>query len=192
MRLTLLLPSLLPFTVSVAAQRTPLGCFNDPGSLQSQGSYTYQSVGYCADLCGRNGRQYAAPHQDECYCGDTAPGEDAKVSDAECNAPCPGMATDSCGGKRAWSVYMISGGGHIHSSSSTLTNSATSTSTTSGDTETTPSTAASLTSSASSSAGVSESASEVVASSSPPTSTSTSLEPTPTENSATRRYSFLF
>lgn len=94
MRLSLL----LPFFGVVAAQTVShQGCYGSAGSLTSQGTYIYQSTGYCAVKCKNNGKAVmATTNGTECYCGDALPAASDKVEDSKCNTPCVGYPMDTC------------------------------------------------------------------------------------------------
>jgi cell wall integrity and stress response component len=79
-----------------AIAETQAGCFSDPGSLQSQGEYTFQSQGYCFDLCGKKGSSVAGlKGGNVCACGDEVPtGE--KLPDTDCGIPCTGYPAAKC------------------------------------------------------------------------------------------------
>jgi hypothetical protein len=73
------------------------GCYSDAGSLKNKGPYTYQSLGYCEDLCSRGGYSVAAlTRGNMCYCGDTLPPQSAKVDDDKCDQMCIGFPTTTC------------------------------------------------------------------------------------------------
>ncbi|EMF11170.1 WSC-domain-containing protein [Sphaerulina musiva SO2202] len=108
MRLSLL----LPFFGVVAAQTVShQGCYGSAGSLTSQGTYIYQSTGYCAVKCKNNGKAVmATTNGTECYCGDALPAASDKVEDSKCNTPCVGYPMDTCGGAGFFSVATLSDG----------------------------------------------------------------------------------
>ncbi|KAL3468988.1 hypothetical protein BJX99DRAFT_92736 [Aspergillus californicus] len=198
--------SLLPFILSAVAGKTSesIGCFSDVADFESQRSSIFESVDHCVDLCDEADFNYAALQGDSCLCGKASPAQDALVSDDRCDEACPGYAKDTCGGDGAWSVYGI-GGVRPSVWLSTSTTASTSTATDSTSTTASETSVASIeTSSASTTVtDASEHSSSTTsllhdvsvspASTSPAsTSTSTSVEPTPTENKASRRYRILF
>jgi hypothetical protein len=74
-----------------------VGCYSDAGSLKNKGPYSYQSPGYCEELCLRDGHKVAAlTRGNMCYCGDTLPSQSAKVDDDKCDQACIGYPSDSC------------------------------------------------------------------------------------------------
>ncbi|KAJ6087291.1 hypothetical protein N7467_006205 [Penicillium canescens] len=85
-----------------------VGCYSDAGSLKNKGPYSYQSPGYCEEVCLRDGHKVAAlTRGNMCYCGDTLPSQSAKVDDDKCDQMCIGWPSDSCGGKDTFTVYWI-------------------------------------------------------------------------------------
>jgi hypothetical protein len=42
----------------------------------------------------------------QCFCGETMPTQGKAASDDECNLPCKGDASQTCGGKEKLSVYL--------------------------------------------------------------------------------------
>jgi cell wall integrity and stress response component len=73
------------------------GCYSNPGSLRTQGSYPYQSLGYCQELCMKGARKYMALHDnDQCWCGDSLPEQEDLVSDDKCDTPCTGWPETMC------------------------------------------------------------------------------------------------
>ncbi|KAJ5114783.1 hypothetical protein NUU61_000542 [Penicillium alfredii] len=92
----------LPVTSRIAGNA---GCFNDAGSLQDQGSHSYQSPGYCLAQCHKNGSMVAAlTRGSHCYCGNEKPPQSAKVDDEQCNMRCVGWPRVMCGGHNAFTV----------------------------------------------------------------------------------------
>ncbi|KAL4783725.1 hypothetical protein BJX76DRAFT_357746 [Aspergillus varians] len=184
-----------------------LGCFSGPGAFENQGSFTFQSVGYCIDLCDKASFNYAALQSDDCWCGNADPVQADLTSDKTCDSVCAGYATDICGGDDAWSIYAI-GGASPDWLSSTTTGASTRTSTleivtaslstTSSSTSSTSSTSTSSPTSSESPAeltsktALTSSASSSHSASSTPALASTSVEPTPTTNGASRRFNILF
>lgn len=83
--------------VAVAAQTVTLdGCYSSSGSLQSQGTYIYQSTGYCAATCRNRGNSAMGLSGQECFCGDELPAGSDKVDNSKCNTPCSGYPMDKC------------------------------------------------------------------------------------------------
>ncbi|KAF1351981.1 hypothetical protein BDV97DRAFT_136047 [Delphinella strobiligena] len=96
----------LPSTASAMSAMTYVGCFNSSKPMTDQGSYTYQTSGYCQQVC----YNVSAPAMglysgSNCYCGDSLPAENDKVDDSSCDTPCQGYGQDDCGGASFWSVY---------------------------------------------------------------------------------------
>ncbi|KAL5359273.1 hypothetical protein BJX96DRAFT_56047 [Aspergillus floccosus] len=128
-QLTALLSLTLPFTANAYSY---VGCYSDPGSLDSQGGYTFQSEGYCTEVCSRLEKPVMATTAGtKCFCGDEVPPSSASVPKSKCNVACAGYPGAMCGGDHAWSVYVDGPQGSASNSSSTTTTSA-STSTASG------------------------------------------------------------
>lgn len=92
------LTSTLFFAASVPVMAdTSKGCYSDSTPLKDQGPYTFQSSGYCKQLCTKkNMAVYALYQGSNCLCGDEIPAESAKVSDDECNVSCNGYPSDKC------------------------------------------------------------------------------------------------
>lgn len=76
------------------AKVTSQGCYSSAGSLQNQGTYIYQSTGYCVDSCSSS--VIATTKGNECYCGDEVPPASDKVADSMCNIACVGYPYDKC------------------------------------------------------------------------------------------------
>ena len=73
------------------------GCFSSSKPLSDQGSWTYQSPGYCQGRCVQlNKAVMGTTAGSNCYCGDQLPVADSKVPDSKCNTPCFGYDKDSC------------------------------------------------------------------------------------------------
>ena len=105
---------------------TAIGCFSSSDPLVDQGSYMYQSAGYCQCACAKiNKPVMATTAGSNCYCGDLLPDSSSTASNASCNSPCDGYGTDSCGGIGFWSVALTgvesSVGSYQGSQSSTST-----------------------------------------------------------------------
>jgi len=81
-------------------------CFSDPGALQDQGSYNFQSPGYCQAQCRKGHFTVAALSKGtDCWCGHDMPPKDKRVKDSKCNVACTGWPENKCGGHDAWSVF---------------------------------------------------------------------------------------
>ncbi|KAL4930739.1 WSC domain-containing protein [Aspergillus undulatus] len=133
-----------------AAQQTYIGCFTDSTPLKSQGSYQYQSNGYCMNLCYNDGKAvFGLYNSDTCLCGDEIPAKsNEEDSDDKCNKPCAAWPTVMCGGSDAYSVYLTGyksnvayySDGSDDDSSSSSSNSSTSTTSSSDSDDSTTST----------------------------------------------------
>ncbi|KAL4951722.1 hypothetical protein BDW69DRAFT_186132 [Aspergillus filifer] len=156
------------------AKQHYINCYSDSGQLEDQGSYQYQSSGYCLNLCYGFGRDYFALSKgDRCYCGDVPPTENDRVAEDKCDRACAGWPMVKCGGDEAWSLY---GTGYGQGADD-------------DDESPNASTTHSVITTPTSSSAMQIGSSTGIASS---TLVSAGVEPTPTENSASRRYSFLF
>ncbi|KAL4940008.1 hypothetical protein BDV06DRAFT_197627 [Aspergillus oleicola] len=198
MKFTPAILAVLSLTIPAIASHNAaeeLGCFSKLDGFNNEGSYTYQSTGYCIDLCDGKDKMYAALKGDKCYCGDTDPAKADMVDDGKCDTPCVGYAGSSCGGDNAWSVFGV----NMHTPDSWSTSSAVVMSTTSSTsdgtvtaTETHSTTSALINSETSSTTAPSSSTPLSQGATGTPSSTTTSLEYTPTGNSANRAFSFFF
>lgn len=84
-----------------------IGCFSSGGLLVDQGSYTYQSAGYCQCHCATLNKAVMATYNgSNCYCGDLLPPTDTVASNSSCNSPCQGYGQADCGGDGFWSVAL--------------------------------------------------------------------------------------
>ncbi|KAI7266000.1 hypothetical protein KC345_g8296 [Hortaea werneckii] len=107
------------------------GCYSSSAGLTDQGSYTYQTSGYCQEQCAPNNfAVMGLSGGSNCWCGNALPQSSNKVSDSKCSTPCNGYGQDNCGGDGFFSVYLTGtkdeadvpeydGGGSDSSSSST-------------------------------------------------------------------------
>ncbi|KAI4165081.1 MAG: hypothetical protein LQ342_001358 [Letrouitia transgressa] len=83
------------------------GCFSSSKPLEDQGSWTYQSPGYCQTLCvGINKPVMGTTEGSNCWCGDFIPAASSKVADSKCSTDCQGYPDDKCGGPGTWSVSL--------------------------------------------------------------------------------------
>ncbi|KAL8972497.1 MAG: hypothetical protein Q9183_000527 [Haloplaca sp. 2 TL-2023] len=83
------------------------GCFSSADGFEDQGSYTYQSPGYCQEQCvGINKPVMALAGGSNCWCGDLLPVASNKVSDSDCSTECQGYPDDKCGGDNSWTVSL--------------------------------------------------------------------------------------
>lgn len=99
MRVNHLLSALaLALPVYSLSANAKMGCYSELDSFKNQGPFTYQTSGYCQDLCTiKNDFKIAAlGHGDVCYCGNKMPSDTAKVSDDQCDLPCVGWPAESC------------------------------------------------------------------------------------------------
>ncbi|UJO16454.1 Cell wall integrity and stress response component 3 [Fulvia fulva] len=140
--------------VTAAAAWKSQGCYSSTGSLESQGTYIYQSAGYCADQC-KASAAMALTGGDECFCGNELPPASSKVEDSRCDTTCFGYPADICGGDGLFSAYTLtnSGGGVSGNSSAVAPSSVGSAGSTGSNTTSSPSITASSTQSAASYTG---------------------------------------
>ncbi len=76
---------------------TAQGCFSSSEPMQDQGSYMYQSSGYCQKQCAALGKPVMATTQgSNCWCGDLLPAANSKVADDQCDSPCNGFNKETC------------------------------------------------------------------------------------------------
>lgn len=86
---------------------TTLGCYSHPDPLVQQGTWTFQTSGYCQTQClGLDKAVMAITGGSTCYCGDELPSLDSEASDDKCNSPCNGYDQEDCGGIGYWQVYL--------------------------------------------------------------------------------------
>ncbi|KAL8654877.1 MAG: hypothetical protein Q9210_001229 [Variospora velana] len=103
---------------------TPKGCFSSSEGLEDQGSYTFQTSGYCQEKCvAFNKPVMALAGGSNCWCGDLLPVASSKTSDSECDKTCQGYPDEKCtyssclmnvdhanvhvgGGENAWTVLL--------------------------------------------------------------------------------------
>ena len=84
-------------TAAGLAAITNKGCFSSASGLVSQGSYDFQSSGYCQKLCAnKNKPVMALKNGDECYCGDLLPPSGDSAHPSDCDSPCSGFDQDNC------------------------------------------------------------------------------------------------
>lgn len=100
--------SLLVAAQPILAQ-TSQGCFTSSTGLQDQGTYLYQSTGYCQKACvALNLPVYATTGGADCWCGSQLPPANSKTSDSACSKPCQGFPAQIC--KPRWSSLVPSYG----------------------------------------------------------------------------------
>jgi cell wall integrity and stress response component len=91
----------------VAAAVQTLGCYAKPDPLVEQGTYTFQTSGYCQTQCvALNKAVMAITGGSTCYCGDELPALDNEVDDDKCDSACNGYSLQTCGGLGYWQVYL--------------------------------------------------------------------------------------
>ncbi|KAI9367860.1 WSC domain-containing protein [Aspergillus egyptiacus] len=89
-------------------QETYIGCFSSIEPLEDQGTYIYQSNGYCLGKCYQQEYAVFALHNgNRCFCGDKLPEKSSEEdSDDKCNTPCAAWQSVMCGGSDAYSLYL--------------------------------------------------------------------------------------
>lgn len=93
--LCVLVPALGQATVYSAL--TPKGCFSSSDPMTDQGSWTFQSPGYCQKICvDQNFPVMGTTKGSNCWCGKLLPASNSKVSDSKCSSSCNGYPSDSC------------------------------------------------------------------------------------------------
>lgn len=84
------------------------GCFSKSSILSyllNDGEYIYQTSSYCQSQC--SGKKVAALLGGKyCYCGLTVPLSSLEVDDDNCNTPCQGYGSQTCGGLDYFYVYV--------------------------------------------------------------------------------------
>jgi cell wall integrity and stress response component len=92
--------TLLLIAVTSAVSALELGCFSDTSETLSNfvnnGSYVFQSIGYCQQVCDTTGHSYFALKGNNCWCGDAIPPISDMVDDSNCNIPCAGYVRQNC------------------------------------------------------------------------------------------------
>lgn len=104
-------------SAAVILQRTnvegymPLGCFVDSpenrqlrgDSIVTQGGMSYE---FCVSFCANRGYITAGlEFGSECYCGSQFHDPPVQVDDSECNQPCNGDASETCGAANRLTVF---------------------------------------------------------------------------------------
>ncbi|KAH8884169.1 WSC-domain-containing protein [Thozetella sp. PMI_491] len=86
------------------------GCFSNPGnpnalSWQTDLSFNSVTVESCVAECKGNGYRYAGViYGGYCFCGQTVVGG-SLLDDKQCNIPCTGNSSETCGGENKISIY---------------------------------------------------------------------------------------
>lgn len=90
---------------------TYLGCFVDEKKMRLlsgfYGNYvSTNSPNSCLDICVQAGFPYAGvQYGSECFCGDTDPPDNAKLSDDACDMKCPANPSETCGGYFTMNIF---------------------------------------------------------------------------------------
>jgi cell wall integrity and stress response component len=86
-----------PAATQALSAMTSEGCFSSASGFVDQGTYTWQTSGYCQTVCvALNKPVLALSGGDHCWCGDSLPAANTAVDASECNAPCLGYPTENC------------------------------------------------------------------------------------------------
>lgn len=73
------------------------GCYSSSNGLQFQGTYMYQSQGYCQQQCvNQNKPVMGLTNGGDCWCGDLLPPQDTGTDDSKCSMPCLGFGQQPC------------------------------------------------------------------------------------------------
>ncbi|PGH05087.1 cell wall integrity and stress response component [Blastomyces parvus] len=84
-----------------------IGCYKSHKPLEDFGEYTWQSVGWCQQVCVKEKKTVMALFAgSNCYCGNEIPRESDKTKMSECNTKCDGWPTEMCGGLEAYHVHL--------------------------------------------------------------------------------------
>lgn len=92
-----------------------LGCYTDtssprvlPSSVQIPEGNANLTPARCISACKNSGHTYAGvEYMTECWCGNSAPASGLKIADSECDLPCAGDSSLTCGAAwklEAWKV----------------------------------------------------------------------------------------
>lgn len=112
-----------------------LKCYSSPGTLKQTNTSTYQTDGLCQVTCtSLNAPVMAITGGSTCYCGSQIPALDVQVASSNCNSPCNGFGTKTCGGIGFWQVYLTGLTGDVQTSPNKTTTSSSSASTSSSST----------------------------------------------------------
>ncbi|EED17681.1 WSC domain protein, putative [Talaromyces stipitatus ATCC 10500] len=127
---SLLLWAPSPVAADIAYNTTTyVSCYSSiPNDFINNGSWIYQSKGYCQHQCVPLGYPVMAmTNGNECWCGHELPANSTQSQG--CDKTCVGYSDDGCGGKSAFDVYLT--GFPMDDSSSDTSSSTTSSATTS-------------------------------------------------------------
>ncbi|KAK4960145.1 Protein SLG1 [Elasticomyces elasticus] len=107
-------PSAILRTRQALAAMTYEGCYSSSTGLTDQGSYMYQTKGWCQPICVKQDHAVLGlSGGSNCWCGDTLPPASSKVDDSSCNTPCNGYGQENCGGTGFYSVYLTGTEGDV-------------------------------------------------------------------------------
>lgn len=90
---------------------TSLGCYTDSQTARTLSTYEPTSDGIvfvrsCTQICANNGFSYAGvEYGQECYCGNEILNGASSAPASDCNMPCSGNRTETCGGSARINLY---------------------------------------------------------------------------------------
>ncbi|KAJ9157373.1 Glyoxal oxidase-like protein [Pleurostoma richardsiae] len=97
---------------TIAGGYTYQGCYVDVGRTINAATYgdnVNMTGANCVNYCSSKGYQYAGTeYYDECYCGSSLATGGVLASEADCNTPCTGNASEPCGGPNRLTLYYSS------------------------------------------------------------------------------------
>ncbi|KAH8909665.1 WSC-domain-containing protein [Coniochaeta sp. PMI_546] len=188
---------------TTVADYAPLGCYFDDSPIGKALSYPQDSVNgngltteKCLAQCKKGGYPFAGTeYGGECWCGVVLGNNTYPVADTDCNMPCNGDSTETCGGPSRLTLYVAKDLESLEpcgytppvSSSSSSTESST-TSTTSSSTSSTEQSTTTTESSTSSTESFTTSTSSTTSTTStqPPSTTTTSSSTSCTSTTTTK------
>ncbi|KAL5013220.1 hypothetical protein ScPMuIL_007490 [Solemya velum] len=89
-----------------------IGCYIDKTSRDLEGGMTVTNTNTptsCIKLCAENGYPFAGvQYAKECFCG-TSYSAHGKAPESDCNKPCTGDASLTCGGTWRQNIYLVPG-----------------------------------------------------------------------------------
>ena len=86
-------------TGAASCDITPLGCYTDVEDAAlniSRGSWSMMDAGFCASLCQPH-KLFGMRNGTDCWCGDAIGANATMEPDDDCDVPCAGNASQTCG-----------------------------------------------------------------------------------------------
>ena len=86
-------------TGAASCDITPLGCYTDVEDAAlniSRGSWSMMDAGFCASLCQPH-KIFGMRNGTDCWCGDAIGANATMEPDDDCDVPCAGNASQTCG-----------------------------------------------------------------------------------------------